>query len=1056
MRCAACATENKSGRQFCAACGAALSRACAQCGFVNEPADKFCGGCGVTLAQAPAAGDAAAERRPVAIMFVDLAGYTTLSEKIDPEETHALLGRFFALADDIILQFGGRIDKHIGDNVMALFGAPIAHGDDPQRAVSAAQAIHAAMPELAGSSGHDLAVHIGIAMGEVLASGLGSAAHSTYTVIGPAVNLAARLMELAAPGETLAAPEIARHLDGRYVIEQRGAQAIKGLSAPVEICRIGASLSTSLRATRPIVGRRAEIRQICALLDTVIADSTGSALLVRGVPGIGKSHLADEAAQQAERRGFQFGTVRVLDFGAGAERDPHRQLARALAQAAGGLSELSGLQYAVLAGLTGLALDTEAQQRLDAMSHAARHAMRAEALAALLSIAAARQPLFLDIEDVHWADANFLATLASLTDGAAESSALLLMTSRLDPNPIDAAWRAGLRRGHVATIDLAPISVGEALEMSRQIGADLGQFAQDCVARAEGNPLFLEQLLRSRLSGESGALPDSLQNVVLARVDQLPESERQALQVASVLGQQFRAEDLARLLEIVAFDGAAMVRRQLLRPVADGYLFAHALIHDGIYTALTRERRRALHRRAAALYAGHDPLLHAEHLDRAEAEEAASAYLQAADSEAAQHRLDRAARLASRGLELARSEGDRCRLGIAAGRRHLDIGAIQSARPAFEAALAAGPPDIDRCRGLIGLAACDRQAGAIDQALAHLAGAEPIAEEIKALPLLAEINYLRGNLHFARGAAEECLGAHEAARRAAETAGEAEWLARAESGLGDANYLRGRFGEAQAHFQACVTIAEGAGLLRILPSNRCMMGNCHIFYCRFDDGLREVEAGHAAALRIGDRFGDMFGLECIAFVLMTAGRWQEAERPAEAARRLAVEIGAKRYESIMAAVVAMARKIAGDQQAAEEQSAYALRLAEETGIGFAGALIEALRANILEDPKAGCAAIARGVAMLRQTSMAHNHIFFHEFAIDWAVANHKWSLAEAHADALAQFTASYPLPYADLIIHRARVLAQLSRDPDDPAARSHLAKLAARARAADFRLSFPE
>lgn len=1055
MQCAACATENKPGRQFCAACGSALPLACPQCGFANDPGDSFCGGCGRALSQSAPVAEAKAERRPVSILFVDLTGYTALTQNIDPEETHALLGRFFALVDEIILQYGGRIDKHIGDNVMALFGAPVAHGDDPQRAASAAQAIHAAMPELARNSGHDLAVHIGIAVGEVLASGLGSAAHSTYTVVGQAVNLAARLMELAAPGETLVAAEIARHLDGLYELESCGARSIKGLAIPVETYRIGSSVRANLRPSKPIVGRRVEIRQICALLDAGVADGGGGALLIRGVPGIGKSHLAEEAAQQAQLRSYDTVVVRVLDFGAGAERDPHRQLAFALIDAAGGLGELAGLHRAILARLVDEALDAEQLQRLEAVGHAALRAIRAEAFAELLRIAAAHRPLFVTVEDIHWADANFLATLAALTDQAATGRAVLLMTSRLDPDPIDAAWRAGLRYGHVATIDLAPISITEALEMSRQIAADLGQFAHDCVTRAEGNPLFLEQLLRSRISGESGDLPDSLQNVVLARLDQLPMEEREALQVASILGQQFRARDLVRILGTGAFDGGPMVRRQLLRPVADGYLFAHALIHDGIYTALTRERRRSLHRKAAALYVESDPVLHAEHLDRADAAEAAMAYHRAAEVEAAQHHLDRAARLAERGLALARTNSERCRLGLAAGRRRLDIGAVQAARPAFEAALAAAGQDIDRCRGLVGLAACDRQAGAIDKALAHLAAAEPIAEMADEPALLAEINYLRGNLHFARGAGDECLAAHQIARRAAERAGEAEWLARAESGLGDAHYLRGRFGEAQVHFRACVEIAEAAGLLRVLPTNRCMVGNCHTFYCRFDDALREIDVGRAAALSIGDRFGEMFGLESAAFALMIARRWREARMPAEAACSLAAEIGARRYESIMAIVVAMALKGEGDQAGAEERSAHALRLAEETGLGFAGALIEAMRANILEDVEAARAAIERGEGLLRQTSMAHNHIFFYEFAIDWAIETDDWPRVETYAGRLAQFTAAYPLPYADLIVGRARALARLHRDPTDRAAKRDLADLASLARATDFRLGFP-
>jgi class 3 adenylate cyclase/tetratricopeptide (TPR) repeat protein len=1054
MRCIACDTENKPGRQFCAACGAALACVCVHCGFANDADDSFCGGCGRTLTVQTLLAETA-ERRPVSIVFVDLAGYTALAGKVDPEEAHAVLGRFFALADEIILQHGGRIDKHIGDSVMALFGAPTAHGNDPQRAVSAAQSIHTAMPDLAVAADHELAVHIGVAVGEVLASGLGSAAHSSYTVVGPAVNLAARLMGLAKPGETLVSSEIARHLDGLYEIESRGAQALKGMDAPVEIYRIGSAIGSGTRDWRPIVGRRAEMRQISALLDVSEAEDAGNALLVRGIPGIGKSHLAEEAARQAQQRGFRSVVVRVLDFGAGAERDPHRQLARMLSFVAGGIDQLEPLQQAVLAALTEQRIEADFQPRLDAMSHAARHAIRTEALLKLLTYVARKQPIILIVEDIHWADPHFLATLAAITDHVTNIRALLLMTSRLDPDPIDAAWRAGLRQGHVVTIDLAPISENEAQELSRQIAGDLGQVTQDCISRAEGNPLFLEQLLRSRLSGEAGGLPDSLQNVVLARLDQLPEGERQALQVASIFGQHFKTADLAAMLGLPAFDAAPMLRRQLLRPVPDGYLFAHALIHDGIYSALTRERRRSLHRKAAAMYADTDPILNAEHLDRAEAPEAPAAYHHAATVEAARQHLDRAARLAARGLELAQKDEDRRQLGLSSGRRHLDVGDATAARSAFQIVLDAGGTGLERCRALIGLAACDRQSGDIATALDRLAEAEPMALAADDKAQLAEINYHRGNLYFAQGNGDDCLAAHSAALAAAELAREPEWLARAESGLGDAHYLQGRYSLALEHFRACVGIAEGARLLRILPTNRCMVGNCQVFYCRFDDGLRETEQARQAALRIGDRFGEMFGLESAAFILMAARRWQEAAGPAEAACNLAVEIGARRYESITAIILAMARKSAGDIHSARELSTRAIRLAEETGIGFAGALIEAIRANILGDAPEAREAIARGDVLLRQTSMAHSHIFFREFAIDWSMAQGDWPQVERYAGDLAQFTAAEPLPYVDMIIERARLLARLQRGPESIALHEQVAALSAKAQAVDFRLPFP-
>ena len=203
MDCPQCGAGNADERKFCADCGAPLALACSGCGFQNQSGARFCGGCGKPLdvAQEPSAAPSlGGERRQVTILFADLAGFTELSTEIDAEEVHGLVSRFFAAADDIVEQYGGTVDKHIGDAVMALFGAPIAHGDDPLRALRAACDMHTALAEVSREAGRELAIHIGIASGEVVAGGLGSDNRQDYTVLGESVNLASRLDSLAGAG----------------------------------------------------------------------------------------------------------------------------------------------------------------------------------------------------------------------------------------------------------------------------------------------------------------------------------------------------------------------------------------------------------------------------------------------------------------------------------------------------------------------------------------------------------------------------------------------------------------------------------------------------------------------------------------------------------------------------------------------------------------------------------------------------------------------------------------------------------------------------------------
>jgi adenylate/guanylate cyclase family protein/double zinc ribbon protein len=201
IRCLRCDAENRPGRRFCAACGAVLPRACSACGFLNDADERFCGGCGAAIEAQPAAANApgagramvpqdVSERRQVSILFADLSGYTSLAARRDPEETHRILGRFFEAVDHAVTRYGGSIERHIGDNVMGVFGAPVAHGDDPYRAVEAAREIHRVVGEVSADIGIALAVHIGIAAGTVMASSTGSSLKAAYGVVGGPVNLA--------------------------------------------------------------------------------------------------------------------------------------------------------------------------------------------------------------------------------------------------------------------------------------------------------------------------------------------------------------------------------------------------------------------------------------------------------------------------------------------------------------------------------------------------------------------------------------------------------------------------------------------------------------------------------------------------------------------------------------------------------------------------------------------------------------------------------------------------------------------------------------------------
>lgn len=1075
MRCQKCDTQNRSDRRFCAACGAALEIACAACGFVNTAGDRFCGGCGKALeadAPPPAPKPAisrpldSSERRPVAVLYADLARFTQLTAGRDPEETQRLLAHYFEAVDNVVLDHGGTVDKHIGDAVMALFGAPIAHGDDALRAARAAHTIHQRLVPLSAEIGEDLRAHIGVALGEVLAGHVGSASHATYTVTGDAANLAARLMNAAPPGATWVDAAIAAEISDTLPCVAQPDVVLKGLDA-TQVFAIADRAPDSAPKLRHMIGRRAEMAQIAALIDGA-ADGRGGAVLVRGDPGIGKTTLLRETARTAAERGFAVILAPVLDFGATRETEVGATLcAGLLAEIAPG-SPQESLDAVIAAGalpseLTPFAADLLSLPQtpanfdlLRAMDESARERGRVRTLGALLRAASRRRPSLVIVEDVHWAGRAVLSRLAELAAAGGESAALLLLSSRIDGDPIDAGWRALARDALAVTIELRPLTESDAVQMAGGLATEAGDFARRCIERAEGNPLFLEQLLRNPTLDQDGKLPPSLHGVILARLDRLETLDRRAVETAAILGQRFRLADLRVLLNEPGYQAAELERRHLIRPESGELAFAHALIRDGVYAALTKERRNHLHRAAASMFTSRDPVLMAEHLDRANDSIAASAYLRAARAESALFHVERALALARRGLQIAATPDDRFELAMEVGKLHRDLGQGEPALAAYEIAAREAGDERRKLVATIGLAACNRLLGRVKDAL-ELTDAAFASPALAADALLqAELHHLRGNLHFAAGNLDECRAGHQAALAAADLAQSTEWRIRALGGMGDLGYASGTTETARRHFHECVTLADREGLLRVATANRCMLADCKLFALAVTDALRDNDIALASARQLGDRYLEMFALQSIAFVHLFTSHDEEAAATAEQALVLSRALKSDRYTYILLATLAATAGAAMSSATRMEHCLEALELAERTSMAFGGPVVLAITA--LCEPDAGKQVqwIARGEELLARAPLAHNQILFRRHAIDWAIGRRHWAEARRFAGQLRAYCAARePIPYVDFVVERALAAADFGERPGDRSAIQRLRAVRDRARAHDLRFAFP-
>lgn len=626
------------------------------------------------------------ERKLVTIMFADLSGFTALSEKSDPEKVSEMMNGCFNALVPIIERYGGVVDKFIGDEIMALFGAPQSREDDAERALRAALEMMTSLEEFNVRWSTQLGMHFGVNTGLVVAGGLGSDGRQQYSVIGDAVNLAARLESASEAGQIYVGPTTHRLTAPLFHFEMLPPLRLKGKAEPVIVhqligVRTVPGPARGLQGLRsPLVGRAVELQM---LLDAVnrLTSGVGSVFSVVAEAGLGKSRLVAEARQAspaqarwAEGRalsyteGISYAVARaVLDnlIGVGGDASVS-EVSHALRQFIQRyLPDQTDNLYPYLARLRDLPLDTADQAKFqDVLPVAVQNRMHT-AFAQLIRACADEKPLILIWEDLHWADPsslNLLPMLVALTDKVP-----LMLLFILRPHEGQQKWQDQLQAvagERYQGIELAPLTTAQSAELVENLLKIENMPAatrQLILNKSEGNPFFLEELLRSLI--DTGLLliegdrvvaaqaisdldvPDSLQGVIAARVDRLPGNVKQALQTASVIGRVFQQTVLGYLLQQEARQAGLeltleeLQRRELIRWRNElEYIFKHAITRDVTYNSLLMARRKELHRLTAVTI----ETLFPDQLDELSAN-LAYHYEAAAEQERAIHYLTRAA-----------------------------------------------------------------------------------------------------------------------------------------------------------------------------------------------------------------------------------------------------------------------------------------------------------------------------------------------------------------------------------------------------------------------------
>jgi class 3 adenylate cyclase/tetratricopeptide (TPR) repeat protein len=653
INCSACETDNPPGAKFCMSCGTVLESRCSSCAEPLGEGARFCMACGTPVAPAtsaqPGPGTAEAaplpapsppaldERRTVTVLFADLAGYTSVAERLDPESVKRQLERILGRLGEEVLNHGGHVDKFIGDNVMAIFGAPVAYGDDAVRAVRAGLAMQEAMDELNQplAAQHDVSFElcVGINTGEVLAGQVGE----SYTVIGDTVNVAARLQAAARPGSVTVGEttyRATREVIGFAALEEP--LSLKGRSKPVPAWEAqstegqpAASASSADGAMAPLVGRSNELSQLHDLLARAERRRGPHLATVIGEPGVGKSRLLRQFELELDghpssplvRRG------RCLPYGSGIVYWPLGEVIRAESGILDGdppeaaWEKLSARMRALLDDPDGdsRAIDSKAATigrllGIDAPVESSEDAQQSRevffaVIRACFEGLAKERPLVLVWEDIHWADEGMLDLIEYLAQWV-RAPVLQVCLTREELLERRIGW-GGVRRDSTSMF-LEPLGEADTRELISSLIRAVGvsdTVLKEVAERAEGNPLFAEEMVR-RLSEDKDAtaaeLPSTVQALLAARLDSLDPFHRRVLAHASVIGRTFwegalrpvaEAEggSLAEALEvlrakeiIVTGEGTGVAGEPELA-------FKHALIRDAAYEMLPKAVRAQKH-----------------------------------------------------------------------------------------------------------------------------------------------------------------------------------------------------------------------------------------------------------------------------------------------------------------------------------------------------------------------------------------------------------------------------------------------------------------------------
>jgi class 3 adenylate cyclase/tetratricopeptide (TPR) repeat protein len=649
MQCAHCSNENPIDAKFCQNCGRPLEIKCPSCDTLNAISANFCKNCGMNLAVSITPSQPLShpkstqrttslqgERRLVTVMFADISGFTAMAESMDSEAVRDMMNACFEWLVPVVQKYGGTVDKFIGDEIMALFGAPVAHGNDAERALQAALEMTEALVQFNHDRGSNLGLHFGINTGRIIAGGIGPQTRQEYSVMGDAVNLAARLEDASERGEIFVGPDTYQLTASMFDFELLNPILVKGKTEPVNIYRLLQKktirtrfAAVTERGLTPFIGRKQELNNLKDCFNRV-KNQQGQVIFIFGEAGMGKSRLLLEFRNSIENEAITWLEGQCISFGRQnapylpmidilkdtfgvEEEDNEAQIIQRINE---GVIDWEESHRETLPFLKYLLNVEPGDQALVDMDPRMRRAGILEGLRALLLQESRQQPLVVVIEDLHWIDQQSEEALDVLVDVLPSAPILLVLTCRQDYKH---SFGERTYFNRLTLTDLQPEESAALAQAVLDVTTLPLELSQLIASKAEGNPFYVEEMTRSLI--EMGVLrqhngsyalaraiekihvPNTIQEIILSRMDRLPEEVKLVLQLASVIGREFPVRLLERISDpeirlgetLGELKASEFILQKVYFPEL-AYMFKHALTQDVAYSTLLRARRRALHR----------------------------------------------------------------------------------------------------------------------------------------------------------------------------------------------------------------------------------------------------------------------------------------------------------------------------------------------------------------------------------------------------------------------------------------------------------------------------